>query len=244
VVNAGDRTFVTENPQEGTLARALKFPLPRGAMGAQMQSGFNNQDMIAAPGGVQVTSPVLPGRHEFALSFQLPYSGNSADLTVQLPYPTAAFNVYVPSTGLALDASGLAASGSTQLGGQTYALYTASNLGRASMVPGQVTGLGWSGGLAPTQLALISLAVVLFVLGGGVLVLGIVRRQPARSTALPAARDTEQERLELVVRMAALDERYAAGSVPEDEYSAERERGKQRLRELLIAQRAEVAPSS
>ena len=75
LVNSGDRTFVTANPQDQALARAIKFPLPRGAVGAQMQTGFNNQDLIASLGGVQVTSPVLPGRHEFALSFQLPYTG-------------------------------------------------------------------------------------------------------------------------------------------------------------------------
>src|SRR4029077_13150752 len=73
LVNSGDRTFVTANPQDQALARAIKFALPNGALGVQMQTGFNTQDVIAGVGGVQVTSPVPPGRVEFALSFQLPY---------------------------------------------------------------------------------------------------------------------------------------------------------------------------
>jgi hypothetical protein len=240
LVNSGDRTFVTANPQDQALARAVRFPLPRGAMGVQMQTGFNNQDLIGGPSGVQVTSPVLPGRHEFALSFELPYSGSSADLTLQLPYQTGTYNVYLPSTGIGLDTNSLAARGSSQLGGQVYSLYSASNLPRSALVPGQVTGLGASG-IAPGQLTLIGLAVVLLVLGGGVVMLGVRGRRPS---AAPAdSKSLEQERLELVVRLASLDERFAAGSVSASEYTAERTRGKQRLRELLLAQRTETALS-
>ena len=149
--------------------------------------------------------------------------------------------MYLPSNGLGLDAGSLAAAGSAQLGGQTYALYSASNLPRAAMVPGQVTGLGGNS-ITSSQLALISLAVVLLVIGGGVVLLGFRKRSPAGASAGHAV-DQEQERLELVVRLASLDERFAAGSVPAAEYEAERARGKQRLRELLLAQRTEITPS-
>jgi hypothetical protein len=64
-------------------------------------------------------------------------------------------------------------------------------------------------------------------------------RSRATVAEAPPARDLEQERLELVVRMAALDERYAAGNVNQVEYDLERTRGKQRLRELLLLQRQE-----
>jgi hypothetical protein len=49
--------------------------------------------------------------------------------------------------------------------------------------------------------------------------------------------DTEQERLELVIRMASLDERFAAGKIGRTEYDAERARGKKRLRELTLARK-------
>ena len=138
LVNSGDRTFVTANPQDQALARALKFALPNGALGVQMQTGFNDQDVIAGVGGVQVTSPVPPGSHQFAMSFQLPYSGSSADVSMQMPYPTGTYSVYLPDTGIKLDASGLTSGGPAQLGGQSYALYTANNLSKATMVGGQL----------------------------------------------------------------------------------------------------------
>ena len=238
VVNSGDRTFVTANPQDQALARALKFALPNGALGVQMQTGFNDQDVIPGVGGVQVTTPVPPGSHQFAFSFQLPYSGSNADVSMQMPYATGTYSVYLPDTGIKLDASGLTPGGPAQLGGQSYALYTANNLSRATMVGGQLSGLGSTGTPGPNQVALISLGVLLFVLGGGVLLFG-ARLRPAAVGAVGERRgpDFEQERLELVVRLAALDERFAAGELDQAEYDVERDRGKQRLRELTLARR-------
>jgi hypothetical protein len=237
LVNKSDRTFVTANPQDQALAHAIKFALPQGALSVQMQTGFSDQDVIAGVGGVQVTSPVPPGSHEFALSFQLPYSGSSADVTMQMPYPTGTFSVYLPDIGVKLDNSVLAPGGPAQLGGQSYALYSASNLPKSTMVGGQLSGLGKTGVAAPNQLALISLGVVLFVLGGGVLLFGGRLGPALAGAARGTANDAEHERLELVVRLAALDERFAAGELNAAEYDAERDRCKQRLRDLTLARR-------
>src|SRR5712691_366497 len=40
--NTGDRTFVTANPHDQAMAHAIRLPLPSGALGIQMQSGFSN----------------------------------------------------------------------------------------------------------------------------------------------------------------------------------------------------------
>jgi len=243
LLNNSDRTFVTANPQDQQLANAVKFALPRGALGVQMQAGFSDQDVIPGIGGVQVTSPILPGRHQFALSFQVPYSnGSDVDVAIQVPYPTSSFSMYLPDGGIKLQGSSLNPGGPTQLGGQTYSLYSASNLGKATMIAGQLGGLGGAVGLGGNQLALISLGVVLFVIGGGVVLFGGRLRGQVVGARRQTDATSEQERLELVVRMAALDERYAAGEVSDADYTAERERGKQRLRELTLARRQMAAP--
>ena len=113
-----------------------------------MQTGFSDQDVTAGIGGIQVTSPVPPGSHQFALSFQLPYTGSSADVSMQMPYPTGTYSVYLPDNGIKLDASALKSGGPAQLGGQSYALYTANNLARSTMVEGQLSGLGANGAVA------------------------------------------------------------------------------------------------
>src|SRR5262249_26105623 len=140
----------------------------------------------------------------------------------------------IPQSGFKLNANGLTSAGPAQLGGQTYALYSAANVPRDTMLAGQLGGLGGSSLLGNNQLALISLGVVLFVLGGGVLLCG----GRARASIVPPSPEAiERERLELVVKMAALDDRYASGEVSERDYTAERQRGKQRLRELTLQQR-------
>jgi hypothetical protein len=84
-----------------------------------MQSGFSSQDLTSGVGGVQVTSPLPPGPHEFAMSFQVPYTGSAADVTLQLPYPTATYTIYLPETGVRLNSSGLTDGGSMVLGDQS-----------------------------------------------------------------------------------------------------------------------------
>jgi hypothetical protein len=238
LVNNGDRTFVTANPQDQQLANALKFALPKGALNMQMQTGFSDQDVIPSVAGFQVTAPIPPGRHQFAMSFQLPYSGSDVDVSMQVPYPTSSFTMYLPDSGIKLQGSPLQSGGPTQLGGQTYALYSTSNVTKSTMIGGQLGGLGGTNGIPANQLALISLGVVLFVIGGGVVLFGgRLRRGHPAEPARPSV-ETEQERLELVVRLAALDERFAAGDVSQADYDVERERGKQRLRLLTLARHA------
>ena len=73
VVNSGDRTFVTANPQDQALARALKFALPNGALGVQMQTGFNDQDVIPGPRRCACDQSQKPRAPPVRLSFQVPY---------------------------------------------------------------------------------------------------------------------------------------------------------------------------
>jgi hypothetical protein len=210
-----------------------------------MQSGFSSQEVVPWAGGVQVTSPVEPGQHDFALSFQLPYQGSSADLTMQLPYTTATYTVYVPDQGPKVSASDLSAGTPQQLGNQSYTPFVASNVAKSTMVPVQLNGLGGANGLGPNQLALVSLGVVLLVLGGGVL-LYTLRRPTWRGQAAATAADgesLERERRQLLVRLASLDERYAAGEISAKNYEAERARGKQRLVELTVLQKQAAVAS-
>ncbi|MBI2755245.1 MAG: SHOCT domain-containing protein [Chloroflexi bacterium] len=240
VVNTSDRTFIPANPQDGFLARAIKFPLPEGALEAQFQTGFRDEDRQAAVGGIQVTTPLKPGRQEYAIAFMLPYTGTEADLSVQLPYPADAVQVYAPETGAKLQSANLESRGRGDFGGQQFALYGANGVSAGTKLGARLTGLASGGGSAfsPNQLALFSLGAIALVVGAGFLVLGRGRRM--RATATPKrsqapegdAAEPDDERVRLVVKLAMLDERFAAGEIGESDYQRQRAREKQRLLEL------------
>jgi hypothetical protein len=82
------------------------------------------------------------------------------------------------------------------------------------------------------------------VLGGGVLI--YTMRRPVRKAAAEEAdaEAIEQERLQLLVRLATLDDRYAAGQITARAYKAERARGKRRLVELTVLQKQTAAPAA
>ena len=229
--NTGDRTFVTANPQDQAMAHAIRLPLPSGAIGIQMQSGFSNQELTSGVGAVQVTTPLPPGRHEFAMSFQMPHTGSAADLTLQLPYRTATYTIYVPESGVRLNAPALTDSGPSVLGDQSYRSYRASNVAGATVIAAGLSGLDSTSTLDPTVLAILTLVVVVCVVGGGAVLItrGARRTAPQRRHELP---DPVQERLDLVVLIAVLDERLAAGEINQIEHQVQRRVAKQRLHDL------------
>lgn len=165
------------------------------------------------------------------MSFQVPYTGSAADVTLQLPYPTATYTLHLPETGVRLNSSGLTDGGSMVLGDQSYRVYRASNLPRAAIVSGELSGLSSSSMPAPTELAILSLAVVLCVFGGGA-VLITRRARRAEPQRRDGRADLAQERLDLVVQIAVLDERFAVGEISDVEHQAQRRLAKQRLYQL------------
>ena len=79
----------------------------------------------------------------------------------------------------------------------------------------------------------VGLGLVLLVVGGGTL-LHLRRTRSGQATTATGVSEPvpADERLELVVRMAVLDERFAAGQVGRAEYEAVRNLTKRRLRQL------------
>jgi hypothetical protein len=236
VVNESDRTYVTPNPQDGALARAVRFGLPPGSLQAQFATGFANEAILTWPGGVQSTQPLKPGRQEYAISFTVPYTGTAADLTLQLPYAAGTFNVYAPQSGVTVESSSVISTGTGNLGGQEFQVYTANELAKGTNVSVKLSGLPSVGGATGGQQTVITLgALAIAVLGG----LGIYIARFRKPLAIPALSPTE-ERQELVQHLAELDQMLADGDLDEATYESKRAAGKARLLELAQQARAKI----
>ena len=233
LVNAGDRTLVPEDDQASTVAHGLRLALPHGALGAEMQAGFQGADLTPTPGGVQVNSPIMPGQHEFALSFRLPYTSTSADLGLQIPYATATYNIYVPEGGPRLESDRLTTNGPANLGTRSFSLATAENVPDTSIISAHLDGLPSAGGeLSPIQIVLAGVGALLVVLGLSAVAYGLRASRRGR----PGGGRVERERQRLIRRLALLDERFELGRIPASEYQRARDESKRRLVQLTESQ--------
>jgi hypothetical protein len=229
IVNASDRTFVPEDPQAGALSHGLRLGLPHGALGAKVQAGFSDGSLTPAPGGVQVNEPIMPGRHEFALSFRMPYTGTTADVGFQVPYPATTFNIYVPEGGPRIESDRLTTHGRASMGARSFSVSTSDNVNGNDSVAARLADLPQAGGeLSTLQIGLAGLGALLVIGGLGAVGVSLRARRRAPRIVSPA----ERERQRLINRLATLDERYESGQIAAADYQNAREQSKQRLVEL------------
>ena len=183
------------------------------------------------PEGFASNDPVRPGRREIAFNYDLPYSTSSVDLERSFAFPVRAFTVYVP-TDLGADVTdGIPLSGLADLGGRQYRQYVVQQVSPGSVVRLRLTGLPAPLFATPRELGLtvagITGAILLVFLA-----IGLRRRARRLEDELPASRDAavtpavasgdDADYLDGVRAIAALDERFEAGAVDEDEYRARR----------------------
>ena len=232
VVNGADRTYVGTAAGDGPPA-TLRFALPRGASEVTPQAGLPPAALVGTADGFFSTNPILPGRHELALSYQVPFEGSTLDIAKRLEYPTAAFNLYVPATAVSVVSPQLTAAGTSEMGGQRYQVYGAQGLPGGSQIALRFSGLPASAGARAQQLGFAVLGFGVVGLGGAALF--ALRRRSAEPTleAVAAAREAGSPRLELLRALAELDERFTAGEVDEQRYRVERQEGKARLVAML-----------
>jgi hypothetical protein len=184
LANVGDRTFVGSEPAAGSGRVTLRFELPRGAVDVAPQAGFAPNDFQTGPDGVTIGGPIVPGRHQLALSYGLPFQGPTLTLTKRLTYPALGFNLYLPDVGVQLESPQLTARGPAELGGQRYLLYSAQNLPRGSELQIQLSGLPIAARSLTEQLLWPLVGVVGLALAAA-LALGY-RRAAGRRAAAPA----------------------------------------------------------
>ncbi len=230
VMNRFDRTYV------GAGDSTLRFALPKGAVNVTPMAGLSPDHLSATNDGFVTTTPILPGRHELAFSYELPFDAATLQIAKRQEHPTATFNLYLPDTGLTAVSPQLRFQGTSEFGGQRYQLYSAQGLGRGELISLRLEGLPAPWG--PRQLGLIVLGSSAAVLAGAVLI-AIRRRLSVPTAPLVAshvsAEAPNDERLRLVRAIAELDERYTAGQVDGHRYRAERERDKAHLVTLIDA---------
>ena len=238
VRNLGDRTFVGTRPVSGDRRATLQFTLPRGYAAVQYGEGLMECCVVPVEQGFVDTMDVKPGTRELTFTYQLVPGADRYTLLRPLDYPTDGVDLFIAPATLAVSSETLTERGKIAGQGREYLRWGRDRLEGGAVLAAELAGLPASRFLWRWLVY----AVVAALIGGGFAYPFIRRRR--RSTgpapvapARPALSRVELQlrKVELVAGLAALDERFEAGILPEAEYRELRTSRKAMLADLLRA---------
>jgi mono/diheme cytochrome c family protein len=234
VSNSGQDVVVAAGPDKPI----LKFRLPTGSSNLQFDGGAIGDRFINIDGGFGDLAAIAPGQsqHQVLFSYDMPYDRKLA-LKIPVPMAVNAVVVMMPQDGVRLQSDQLTVSGSRDVQGLTYELFTASNLpadgelslslaGNASASPASISSSnGLLIGLGAFGLVLIGAGIWLYRSG-----YGLKRKKNGLDVpAQPAVTPTQESLLDEIL---ALDDLYQAGKLPEKAYQQRRAELKEQLKAL------------
>ncbi len=224
LVNTGDTTFIP-NVSQGSPMDLLRFPLPAGAFELDVQAELPEGQVLQVDRGFALTTPVPPGEHNVLLSYKVPYTGKSADISRVFLKGAGAFRVLVPEKVGKASSRAMVDKGVTTIGTTNYRLLELANISSGALADVVLDGLpqpsvtqriqsafpAGSWAMAVPGVLLLALAVLL--------VLGLRRSAPAQPVT---AGSVAQDKSSLVQAIAALDDTFQSGEIEETPYQEQR----------------------
>ena len=239
VTNEGDRVFVPDLV-EGSPMDLLRFPLPPGAVGLEVESGLTGGQVLQVDRGFALVVAVPPGEHGVAFTYLVPYRGEVLDLSRRFGIGAETFRLLVSEEAASVSTSDLEDLGITAIGDTTYQIFGATDIQREGRVTVALTNLPqpslWQriGEWLSLGSAAATVSVVLSVALAVLLLIAVVWRFPARR--VETAEDASSmvlDRTALTQAIAALDDRFQRGEVAEGKYRRQRQTLKARALGLI-----------
>ena len=231
-VNPTDRTLVPDLTKVDPIS-FLRFALPPNASELTVESDLPSGDIVSIGTGFALTSPVVPGAHSLNFSYSFPYQDETVAYRQSLPQGADLFQVWVPESIPGLAVPGLANIDPINVQGTTYRAYGGRDFAPGQGLQLEITGLPQPGVWARFSRSVtggafwqIAIPSALGATLAAMLLWGIVRGyRPAPAGAEPHTADRTvdpAERAAVVRAVAALDQRYQQGDLPEAEYRIQR----------------------
>ena len=244
--------FIISNPTQHVVVPAkagqplINFALPPGATNLQFQDGALGQRYIQTETGFGDTQSIQPGngQHQILFAFDLPYQ-NKLSLAIPAPLPVTAVVVMVPTSGVKVQSPDLQDSGQRDVQNMTFQVYSGGNIPVGKSVSMTVSG---KPDLTQASAAGSKTGSTTGILiGGGIFAVALVgsglwlfRRRRANLASKSAGEAAEEVVLDdsdaLIDAIAALDDLYKAGDLPETAYQQRRAELKERLKASYLAE--------
>ncbi len=138
VVNDSDFTFV---PGSGGPMSLLRFGLPTGAEGLQVDTRLLGADIVQVDRGFAVIGSVPPGEHDIMFTYAFPYDGVETTFTKNFPFGADSLRVLSPNEVLTLASEEIGAPESVTIGERPYQLIETSDIERGRRIEVQLSGL-------------------------------------------------------------------------------------------------------
>ena len=252
IQNSGDKVWLIDPARPGITGLDLvRFNLPEGYRDLSVESDLPEGNTLEIGTGFAITNPIPPGSYNILMSYVVPYTGDSLDFELKLPFGAGLVRVMLPENRGKLAGAGFGPSDSVVLNDTVYQALEGRGYARGATVNIRFAGLpqpSLTGKLMDFFEGRLYVLVVIWVAAAvmiGLLAYAfIASRRRARATpatavagggAMPAsgpAEETLSERQRLVAEIAALDDQHAAGKVGDAEHTAKREELKQRALRL------------
>ncbi|MDZ7374121.1 MAG: hypothetical protein ONB23_09145 [candidate division KSB1 bacterium] len=226
----GNRTFVA-----GQAGHTLALSLPPQAYAFHAESGFDTRSLHIKGHTLLSDRPIAPGAHQLAYQYRLPLERGRFRFQRPIDYPTAIFSFFYLDPSLRAESAVLKATAPLVVRGRQYGRLVGENLkpgtevdvalARRSLL--RARALRWG---VPLLLAVVLAGVSLL----------LFRYPKIKEAQKKEADPGVQRREQLLYEIAALDEAFEAGQLPEEEYTAKRKQLKDevvRLTEQLRSSR-------
>ena len=239
--NASDRAYVGSGEIMSTGRRkTLTFSLPAEATEIKYGDGLVEKYILPSHGGFIDTMAVLPEGREVVYAYKMPYGGGTYKFQQKLDYPVAQFGLLVQGKDIKITSGQLADQGPLDMGtGTPYLYLTGQNLARGEIVSATLS--------KPINQKMVTIwvagALIVMIVGAGLAYRkfkGKSKAQPVKVGNKPAPRAAEgidQREQKLLAELARLDDNFAAGSIQEEAYRAQRASKKAQLVKLLNTSR-------
>ena len=138
VINDSDFTFV---PGSGGPMSLLRFGLPPGAEGLQVDTRLLGADVVQVDRGFAVIGSVPPGEHDIMYTYSFPYDGAETTFEKSFPFGADSLRVLSPNEVLTLASEDIGAPEPVTIGERPYQLIETSNIERGKRINVHLSGL-------------------------------------------------------------------------------------------------------
>ncbi len=224
VENKDNRVFVGSREVGPDKKETLKISLPPKAQELELLRGLMSCCVVDIADGFIDTMDIKPGKKEYLFAYKIDSGSSKVDLRKKVNLRTASLNFFIPDKGLRAKGENIEYVGLIGEPGNQFLHYAAKELAKGSQVVVSLKGLPWGKRFFKKIVPILGAAL----LGVG-LAYPLIRRRKGSNGGETEASDgpkgkltPEEERQDILVAIAELDDQFESGKIAQEEHDEKR----------------------